>query len=217
MINNTDCIIVAKGDFPASHKTLEILKNKRFTICCDGALSAMLGHGFIPDAIVGDLDSISPELLKAYKDITHLDSDQETNDLTKSVNYAYSKGFRNITILGATGKREDHTLGNISLLCQYRHLFESVTMITDYGYFVSVGESSSFSTFPGQQISIFSLDNEVRLTIAGLKYPLRDRSLHQWWEATLNEALSDNFAITTNKKTDLIIFFADNNNESPQF
>ena len=46
--------------------------------------------------------------------------DQETNDLTKAVNYVKTLGFREVLILGATGRREDHTLGNISLLAQFK-------------------------------------------------------------------------------------------------
>lgn len=49
--------------------------------------------------------------------------------------YARGEGFRRIDILGATGKREDHTLGNISLLFDYMRQGLDVTMQTDYGSF----------------------------------------------------------------------------------
>ena len=59
--------------------------------------------------------------------------DQEINDLTKSVRFAHTQGYREVLILGATGLREDHTLGNISLLMDYAHLFKRVEMLSDYG------------------------------------------------------------------------------------
>ena len=60
--------------------------------------------------------------------------DQETNDQTKAVNYLMEKGFRRIAIVGATGRREDHTLGNISLLMEYMRMGQKYVMYTDYGF-----------------------------------------------------------------------------------
>ena len=64
--------------------------------------------------------SVSYTHLDVYKrQILHRISDQETNDQTKAVNFLLAQGKRRIAIIGATGNREDHTLGNISLLSDY--------------------------------------------------------------------------------------------------
>ena len=68
-----------------------------------------------PEAIVGDLDSLSPEIAERFADRLYQDSEQDTNDLTKAVRWCIDKGYEEIVILGATGKREDHTIANISL------------------------------------------------------------------------------------------------------
>lgn len=103
-------------------------------------------------------------------------------------------GYKDIVIIGATGKREDHTLGNISLLTEYAG-YMNVIMITDTGLFRPVLKSTEFKSFTGQQISVFSIDTQTEITSRGLKYPLEGVRINNWWRATLNEALSDRFQL----------------------
>jgi thiamine pyrophosphokinase len=187
-------IILANGKFPEHKVPLDYLKNALRIICCDGAGEALLDFGLEPFAIVGDCDSLSPRIIDKYKDKIFRDKGQETNDLTKSVTWCSEKGYNDIVILGATGKREDHTLGNISLLVEYaRNL--NVIMVTDTGIFHPVLKSSRFKSFRGQQISVFSTDPATEITSSGLLYPLTKRKLRNWWEATLNEANGDFFEL----------------------
>ena len=83
------------------------------------ALKISLMAGFIPDAIVGDMDSLNESIAGRFHDRIFKDKDQDTNDLTKAVAWCSERGYRDLVILGATGKREDHTIGNISLLAEY--------------------------------------------------------------------------------------------------
>ena len=66
--------------------------------------------------------------------ISFTSADQETNDLTKSVHFCAYKTDEEIAIVGGTGYREDHTLGNISLLADYMEA-ATVMMVTNYGIF----------------------------------------------------------------------------------
>ena len=75
-----------------------------------------------PDIIIGDGDSLSETNRLKYADLIFHNPDQETNDQTKAVQYLLSKGKRKIAIVGATGKREDHTIGNVSLLMEYMRM-----------------------------------------------------------------------------------------------
>ena len=118
------CVIVANGRFPSAELPLRLLKEAKTIIACDGAVKTLYEKGIHPDAIVGDLDSIPAGLRERYADRIHHVEDQEINDLTKSVRFAHTQGYREVLILGATGLREDHTLGNISLLIDYAHLFK---------------------------------------------------------------------------------------------
>jgi thiamine pyrophosphokinase len=148
----------------------------------------------LPGAIVGDMDSLRDDLTSRFADRIYIDENQETNDLTKAVMWCHESGFNDLVIVGATGKREDHTIGNISLLAEYTKLVR-VIIITDTGTFYPFLESCSIPSLPGQQVSIFSIDPETEITSSGLKYPLKKRKLRNWWEATLNEATGDCFEL----------------------
>ena len=196
-------VILANGAFPQHPIPLSFLREASRIICCDGATESLLKYGLEPDFIVGDLDSLSHQLQQRYSPILHHNKDQETNDLTKSVNFCVEKQWNEITILGATGKREDHSIGNISLLLNYA-ANANVQMITDHGVFMPLLSSARFESFSGQQVSIFSLTYDTLFTFHGLKYPLTKQSISSWWQGTLNEALGDEFLIEMNNGKALI-------------
>lgn len=131
-----EAVIIAGGDYPTHPIPLALLRHAKFVCCCDGTAQTYIEHGYIPHAIVGDGDSLTEEFKTKYQSIFHHISEQEDNDLTKATRYCMAKGYTSICYLGATGKREDHTLGNISLLIRYMHAFHiQATMVTDHGYF----------------------------------------------------------------------------------
>ena len=116
---NSTTVIVADGNFPEHHIPLGYIRNASRIICCDGSAENLIKAGYIPDAIVGDMDSISKESADRFSDRIFRDGNQDTNDLTKAVKWCNERGYNDIVIVGATGKREDHTIGNISLLTEY--------------------------------------------------------------------------------------------------
>jgi len=198
LIQNFRTVILANGAFPKHKIPLEFLSNAEQIVCCDGAAQNLLNSGFKPDYIIGDLDSVSNEIKNKYASIIVHFAEQETNDLTKAVNFCLENNRTEITILGATGKREDHTLGNLSLLTDYAEK-ANVQLLTDDGVFTPLLESSVLESYLGEQISIFSLNPKTIFTFHNLFYPVNNRKLISWWQGTLNEAKNDNFTINFNK------------------
>jgi len=167
--------------------------------------------------VIGDGDSLSDEDKRQLGDRWVHVPEQDYNDLHKAMDYATSHfppPTSHFTLLGATGKREDHTLGNISYLVTFteEHPGADIEMLTDYGRFIALGPSPSTShlspfsispfsftlpSFPGQQVSIFSMDPNTRISSEGLRWPLDGFRARRWWQATLNEALGDSFTLTT--------------------
>jgi len=190
----SETVILANGKFPEHEIPLGCLKNASRIICCDGAAEGLLSFGLEPYAIVGDCDSLDQRIIDKYSDRIFRDKEQDTNDLTKSVAWCSARGYNDIIILGATGKREDHTMGNISLLVDYARSVK-VSMISDTGIFHPVLNSAAFASFAGQQISVFSIDPETEITSSGLRYPLKKMKLTNWWQATLNEATGERFSL----------------------
>ncbi|GHU87390.1 thiamine pyrophosphokinase [Bacteroidia bacterium] len=203
IIQDFKTIILANGTFPEHEIPLSFLQHAERIICCDGGTENLLKSGLEPSFIVGDLDSLSENIKTHYSPILNHDPDQETNDLTKAVHFCVKNGWKEITILGATGKREDHSLGNISLLADYT-MKARVQMLTDYGVFTSMNSSATFESFRGQQISIFSLTPPTLFTTSNLQYPLDKKELTSWWQGTLNEATEDHFNIEINQGKVLI-------------
>ena len=122
-------VIIANGEFP-NHKTpLGILKKAASILACDGAADTLIKKGYIPDIILGDLDSLSDENTIKYMDCIVEAPDQSQNDLRKALDYAKKNNISDITIIGASGKREDHTLGNIFSILDYEDL--NIKLYTD--------------------------------------------------------------------------------------
>ncbi|HBO06358.1 thiamine diphosphokinase [Bacteroides sp.] len=187
-----EAVVLANGEYPTAPLPLEILAGTPYVVCCDGGADEYIRQGHIPNLIIGDGDSISEENRKKYGHLLHRISEQETNDQTKAVNYLLSQGKRQIAIVGATGKREDHTLGNISLLMDYMRAGADVRTYTDYGIFIPCRDICTFTCRPGQQVSIINF-NARKLHGLGLVYPLSDFT--NWWQGTLNECTGTEFTI----------------------
>lgn len=188
-----DAVIVGGGEFPKAEEPLMVLEKAPYVVCCDGAADEYISSGSVPDAIVGDGDSISAYNRTKYSAILHCISEQESNDQTKAVHFLLERGKRNIAIVGATGKREDHTIGNISLLMEYARMGAAVRMFTDYGVFVPCRGAVTFQCRPGQQLSIFNFTAKG-FASEGLKYPIYDFT--SWWQGTLNECTAENFTVS---------------------
>ena len=195
-------VIIANGRFPTHPTPLSYIERASFIVCCDGAANEFIEIGGKPNAIVGDCDSISKGNIVRFADILYPNNDQETNDLTKSVEFCVDKGMKDIIIVGGTGKREDHTLGNISLLAEYVYI-ANVVMATNWGIFTPINTTTQFKSFIGEQVSIFSIDH-TKVSSQNLKYPLSNRILSNWWEGSLNESLGESFTIQTTGR--IIVF-----------
>ena len=202
-----DAVIVAGGEFPTAPQPLEVLQSAPFVVCCDGAADRYIATGRVPDAIVGDGDSISAANREKYTHLLHIISEQETNDQTKAVRFLLERDKRRIAIVGATGKREDHTIGNISLLIEYARMGCDVCSFTDHGVFIPCNGTTTHKCRKGQQVSIFSITAKD-LSAEGLLYPIYD--FNNWWQGTLNECTGDEFTINANGEYLLFINYLPN-------
>lgn len=187
-----EAVIIDAGSFPQNKIALSWLDGCERIVCCDGAANRYLATDNKVWRIVGDCDSLSPEIMERYSAIVRRFPDQETNDQTKSVKYLYGKGVKRIAIIGATGLREDHTLGNISLLVSYLREGIDARAYTDFGVFIPVIGDREFYCPAGTQVSIFNF-SATGMRAEGLRYPIRD--FNSWWQGTLNETTSDSFTI----------------------
>jgi thiamine pyrophosphokinase len=187
-------VILANGLFPAHPRPLDVLRTAERIVCCDGAAAGLVAAGFTPAAIVGDMDSLPGDLRARFSDRLHSEAGQADNDLAKSFRYCLQHGWRQLVILGATGLREDHTLGNLAWLADFANQAD-VALLTDTGVFAAIRRPTRFDSHPGQQVSLFTFDHQTMLHAQGLRYPVDNLRLTRWWQATLNEAGGEAFEV----------------------
>ncbi len=192
MKDNGQAVIVANGEYPSAATPLAILSGADYVVCCDGGADLYIERGGVPDAIVGDGDSLSARNRERYADRMHYNPDQETNDQTKAVEFLLMRGYKDIAIVGATGKREDHTIGNIALLVEYMRMCARVRSYTDYGVMIPCSGRERIECRKGAAVSIFNI-SATKLSATGLEYPIYDFTA--WWQGTLNRATDEGFTI----------------------
>ena len=187
-----EAVIVANGEFPSASVMHRWIDRAPLVVCLDGAANRLLQLGYRPHLIIGDGDSIQPELAQRYGlEFIRVD-EQETNDLSKAVRYLHRRGCRQLMMLGITGRRDDHTLGNISLLVYYLQMGMKAVAVTDWGTFVPCRGNALLKTTKGQQVSLFNF-RATGIKSNDLVYPPYDTTM--LWQGTLNEAKSDHLSI----------------------
>lgn len=201
-------VIVANGAFPTGKDALEILRNAKEIVCCDGAVDKLVNAGFEPTAIVGDLDSAQESDLQRWKDRLYPDKSEEYNDLQKALKYCLAHHLDHIVKMGCNGLRDDHFIANLSIMATYSDQLD-LMMMTDHGRFVAIRQTATLPSFPGQQVSVFCKDEHLPLSFHGLKYPVKQHCFKHLWEGSLNEALGEQFTIELHGDGVVIVFLAD--------
>ena len=199
-------VILCDGVFPKTEYPRYLLRYADFIICCDGALvkflrnsKSVFGEERLPDLVIGDMDTLSMKMQKKYAHIIRKEEEQEHNDQTKAVRWAISniEDIEYIYILGATGGRPEHTVGNAGLLMEYTRMFDlegrgiMMESVSDFGTMFAVTDTVSLDCGEGRQISIFSPDNTLKISSEGLAWPTDEVVFDNWWKATLNRATQD--------------------------
>ena len=187
-------VILCNGLFPSEPYPLYLLDSAEGVVCCDGSLEKFLAHApeKRPLAVIGDMDSLPEELQESFADIIVHETEQDYNDLTKAMRWVLREHpeVMDITILGATGLREDHTIGNLGLLMEYTRLFDlgerRVSMVSDFGTAFAITDSCELHLGEGRRFSLFSADNSLRISSIGLQWPTDGVVFDAWWKATLN-------------------------------
>lgn len=203
-------VVLADGEMPRHEVPVSMLAGAQVVVCCDNAYRKWkvfsMQHAVQAQLVyvIGDGDSLSNEEKTLLGDAYLHDPDQDTNDLTKAVHFCFSHGWYSLSLLGATGLREDHTLGNISLLADYQlQAWRQMTkdaapclrMVTNHGTFVAVQGAMTLPSFAGQQVSFFCMVPQKMLTVTNMQYAVEHRCFTNWWQGTLNNAMGTSFDV----------------------
>lgn len=170
-------LLFANGQVGQSES--ELIKAESFDVivAADGGVRNALKADRTPHYVVGDLDSVTPSLKKQLDQTEFVyRPSQELNDLEKSLQFCESLDVTHITLLGISGKRLDHTLNNLSVLCRYDHRFH-LTIYDPYSQIYLVRDRWEYIGREGQLISLIPLGKVEGITTGGLAFPLQEESL----------------------------------------
>ena len=91
-----------------------------YLLAVDKGMEFTFKAGLVPDEILGDFDSVNPEVGQYYKEqrilLSQYNPVKDYTDMELALRTAIERGSTEIMVLGATGTRIDHVLGSISNL-----------------------------------------------------------------------------------------------------
>lgn len=190
--------IVANGKYPSHTYPIEIIDKAKTIICTDGSANKVKNHGYDPTFVIGDMDSI-----KNIKDFTESEfihiPRQDNTDLEKVFDYCMKYGINKVSLLGATGIRDDLALANMIMLIQYYNKLK-IQMVTDIYTIECTKGKQSFASFPQQTISLMAVYRVKSVTTKGLKFPLKKQSMMPSGMGISNLATGNEFTINTSGK-----------------
>ncbi len=171
-------------------------KKDDFIIACDGGYKYLQEKGISPNLILGDFDSLGyiPKGASVYP------CDKDLTDGEIAIDYAIKNGAKHVEIICAGGGREDHFLGNLSLLVKAEDSGISACIRTLYStvYYTKVG--GKFESKKGSTVSIIPQDIALISWSKNLKFEYKNLELT--FSKTLglsNKATANSFEICVEK------------------
>ncbi len=119
---------------------------------------------------------------------------QDNTDLEKTFDFCIDSIVKEITVLGATGIRDDLAITNMLLLIKYYNKLK-IKMVTDIYTVECIKGKQKFKSFPGQNISLVAVYGVKSVSTKGLKYSLTKQSLSPSGQGVSNNATGNEFIV----------------------
>ena len=173
-----------------------------FIMVADSGMEFMRRVGLTPDMIIGDFDSVAADTLDFFKSKEgiiwkQLNPIKDGTDTEFAIRQAMELGSKEITVLGATGSRLDHVLGNISLLGIGLLQGTKIQLVDANNRIQMVNESLQMKKEEqfGSYVSLLPYNGEVEgLFLKGFKYPLTNFTLKPFNSLGISNEIVDDVA-----------------------
>jgi thiamine pyrophosphokinase len=207
-------LILTNGKPPSKRLFEKLFALADWFVCADGGANTAARFDCPPDLIIGDLDSIEDETLAVFSnvDIKQL-KDQNSTDLEKALREVIRKKCKEIIVIGATGERLDHAIGNLSALVKFSKKAH-ITFIDDIGTFIAVNHSIELHLPIGTIISLLPLSRCSGIVTKGLKWNLKNESLEFGVRESTSNVIVDSPVNIKVRKGSLVAFIVTNNKHS---
>ncbi|MGI5900905.1 MAG: thiamine diphosphokinase [Desulfitobacteriia bacterium] len=182
--------VIAGGIWDLEWGRKELAKNIDFVVGVDGGANHAVAAGRIPDILIGDLDSVKPDVLALCKEhgaqVLKYPREKDQTDLELALTYVQryledlGKPEGEILLFAATGKRLDHLLGNIAVVLGFTEKQKRILLVEKtYRAWVMLPGEEFINGEEGQLLSILPLTEEAVVYSRGLYYELNgERLIH---------------------------------------
>ncbi|MBQ7488784.1 MAG: thiamine diphosphokinase [Clostridia bacterium] len=174
-------LIVLGGDLPDTGLLERACGWAELVIAADRGLEAFRDTARLPDLLLGDMDSVSGDVLSRFESLVperRLPCMKDDTDGQDALKTALGRGAQDIVFLGALGGRLDHALGNLSLLMYAAHRGVRARIMGDGVTIEAVREALAISGNPGDTVSVMPIGTATGVTLSGFQYPLVDGTLY---------------------------------------
>ena len=206
-----NCVIFCAGGFDG---LLEPIRDTDLVIAADGGLAHAQQLGISPQVILGDFDSLGyvPEDARVFP------VEKDDTDAMLAVRHGLLKGCDQFYLYGTLdGPRLDHTIANFQTL-QFLADRKATGYLIGKDYLATVVKEGSLR-FPATAegiISLFCLGPEAKgVTLEGLKYTLKDASIHPGHPLGVSNHFIGEAATVTVESGSLLVLY-DRTNGFPQ-
>ena len=180
-----------------------------FIVCADSGAENAYACNIMPDEIVGDFDSVKPEVLAFYRErhiqILDYPCSKDLTDTQLAAEICIEKGCTELMVAGATGDRTDHMMCNIWLLFWLRDNAVAGKIISETEMIFLCEKQTMLQAPVGTVVSFLPLTSEVTgVTLRGLEYPLNDYILSMARPISISNVFVSTTAIVEFKHGDLL-------------
>ena len=211
-MNNLACkaAIFANGEIKDADITRLVLIDWDYILACDGGLRHCDAAGIVPDYIVGDLDSVSEELLDKYQNVPVLRffAEKDQTDLELAIAHACDIGAESIVVFGGLGGRVDHQLANMHVLAQAveRGVEAEIWDWSRDTRIKLIKNHCRLHKTNGTLVTLIPLTTTVDgIVTEGLKYPLKNESLIVGFARGVSNQIIDEMALVSLKSGLLLV------------
>ncbi|MHB9144367.1 MAG: thiamine diphosphokinase [Symbiobacteriia bacterium] len=183
----TRSIVIANGHIEDYEALSPWLTPGACVICADGGARHAERLGLAPDVLLGDFDSLAAAEVAKWAargtEIIQMPPEKDQTDTHLALDLAVQRGAREIALLGATGKRLDHTWANVLLLPRLAAAGVRVNLINEHNLLTVTQDRETVQGKRGDFVSLLPLTPAVTgVTLRGFKYPLTEATL-RWGES----------------------------------
>ena len=164
----------------------DYLSKERFdmVVCADAGMDTAFQLGIKPDHILGDFDSASQETLSYFREqgcgVDTFPAQKDATDTELALDFILSKQVQEIVIVGATGRRLDHFLGNLHILYKTVRAGVVCSLVDPYNRITMTDHPMNLrrEQLYGSYISLFPFAGPVKgLCLSGFAYEVEDFTL----------------------------------------